>query len=170
MYDALVMDALPPVVKNVVEPDDATLIRRSSQQDVKAFEQLYRKFFPRVYNFIFRLLGNRELSEEAAADTLYAVWKSAASFQGRSTVSTWILGIAYRTALKALDKNARHTKKRSNPEILDDITDTHPGHDPAQVTGTMIDTNRVQRALTKLSTDCSTNRCWSFLRRDSHHS
>jgi RNA polymerase sigma-70 factor (ECF subfamily) len=47
------------------------------------------------------------MCEEILNDTMLTVWQKAGSFQGDSKVSTWILGIAYRKALKALEKNRR---------------------------------------------------------------
>lgn len=42
-------------------------------------------------------------------DTLYAVWCQAGRFRGDSRVSTWIFGIAYHKALKALREDGRRT-------------------------------------------------------------
>ena len=52
-----------------------------------------------------RMLHRPELAEEVINDTMLVVWKKAAQFRGDSQVSTWILGIAYRHALKALRKH-----------------------------------------------------------------
>ena len=42
------------------------------------------------------------LAEEILQDTLVAVWKSAQSFEGRSSVRTWLIGIARRQAHNTL--------------------------------------------------------------------
>ena len=42
------------------------------------------------------------LIEEVVNDTMMVVWQKAQSYDGSSKVSTWILGIAYRQALKGL--------------------------------------------------------------------
>jgi RNA polymerase sigma-70 factor (ECF subfamily) len=49
-----------------------------------------------------RVTHDDELAEEILNDTMWVVWRSAASFREESRVSTWITGIAYRRALKAL--------------------------------------------------------------------
>ncbi|MBX2878828.1 MAG: sigma-70 family RNA polymerase sigma factor [Granulosicoccus sp.] len=151
MLDALIVETHPTMVGSMTELDDVTLVQHTSHQDTAAFEVLYRRFHPRVYNFIFRMTRNTELTEEATADTLYAVWKSAASFKHKSAVSTWILGIAYKTALKTLEKNSRHTQKRDQSDLLETVEDSHPDHDPARVTGTLMESDMVQQAILKLS-------------------
>jgi RNA polymerase sigma-70 factor (ECF subfamily) len=81
---------------------DSTLLDRVAGGDRGAFESLYRRYHPRLYGYLLRLLRRPELAEEALNDAMFVVWKKAASFRGRSRVSTWIFGIAYRKGLKAL--------------------------------------------------------------------
>ncbi|MDN3919860.1 RNA polymerase sigma factor [Roseateles violae] len=68
------------------------------------FEALYRIYYPRLYRFLERLTHRPELSEELLDDTLLLVWQRGQDFNGRSKLSTWIFGIAYRKALKALSR------------------------------------------------------------------
>ena len=81
--------------------DEARLIARIVQRDLRAFEQLYRIYHPRLTRFLINILRRPHLVEEALDDTLMVVWKRPESFNGTSKVSTWIFAIAYRTALKA---------------------------------------------------------------------
>jgi RNA polymerase sigma-70 factor (ECF subfamily) len=43
-----------------------------------------------------------DVAEEIINDTMWVVWQRAGDFRGSSRVSTWIMGIAYRRALKTL--------------------------------------------------------------------
>lgn len=87
---------------------DLDLLDRVADGDRHAFETLYRRYSPRLYGYLLRLVRRPELAEEALNDTLLVVWERAASFRGGSQVSTWIFGIAYRKGLKAL---ARHERR-----------------------------------------------------------
>lgn len=73
---------------------DRITLAKVAERDEEAYRDLFQRYYPRVFAFVNRRLGNPELSEEAVADTFFEVWRGAASFQGRSRVSTWILGIA----------------------------------------------------------------------------
>jgi RNA polymerase sigma factor (sigma-70 family) len=42
--------------------------------------------------------------EELLNDTMFVVWRRAATYNGQSKVSTWVFAIAYRKALKALQR------------------------------------------------------------------
>lgn len=84
------------------EHDDNLWLERVAGGDRAAFERLYRGYYPRVFGYVLRVCRRPELVEEVVNDTLLTVWRSAGSFDGRSRVSTWIFGIAYRKTLKRL--------------------------------------------------------------------
>ncbi len=82
--------------------DDNDWLARVADGDRAAFERLYRGYYPRLFGYVLRVCRRPELVEEVINDTLLAVWLSAGRFGGRSRVSTWIFGIAYRKTLKRL--------------------------------------------------------------------
>ncbi|HUP66761.1 MAG TPA: sigma-70 family RNA polymerase sigma factor [Sphingomicrobium sp.] len=77
------------------------LLDRIAARDVKAFEQLYRLYQPRLSRFLVNIVNRPQIIEEVLNDTMMAVWKTAANFRGASRVSTWIFAIAYRQGVKA---------------------------------------------------------------------
>ena len=81
---------------------EAALLQQVASGDMRAFEQLYRSYHPRLLRFIGLMSSRRPIVEEALDDTMMVVWRRAASFNGQCKASTWIFGIAYRTTLKAL--------------------------------------------------------------------
>ena len=82
--------------------DDTRLIRRIAGQDLRAFEQLYRSYHPRLTRFLKNMLRSAPTVEEVLNDTMLVVWTHPDRYNGKSKVSTWIFAIAYRKALKAL--------------------------------------------------------------------
>jgi RNA polymerase sigma-70 factor (ECF subfamily) len=91
-------------------PDEEfSLLRRVADADRKAFETLYHLYYRRLFAYLFKLTRRGDLVEEVLNDVMFAVWTSAARFDGRSRPSTWIFGIAYHKALKALARQATAT-------------------------------------------------------------
>lgn len=86
---------------SVIEQDDAELVARVARQDLAAFEQLYGRYYKRVFGFAARITRRLDTAEEVVSDTMLVVWRKADGFAGRSKPSSWIFGIAYRKALKA---------------------------------------------------------------------
>jgi RNA polymerase sigma-70 factor (ECF subfamily) len=82
--------------------DEVALIERVARGDTRAFETLYRHYFPRLVRFIERMTRRPELVEEILNDTMFVVSTSAHKYNRSSKVSTWIFAIAYRKSLKAL--------------------------------------------------------------------
>jgi RNA polymerase sigma-70 factor (ECF subfamily) len=101
------------------------LIRRVSLRDRAALRELYLLYHRRLSRFLMRLTQRQDLAEEVINDTLLAVWNSAERFRGDSRVSTWIVGIAYRRALKSL-------RRRSFEIIGLEETETLVGADSVQ--------------------------------------
>jgi RNA polymerase sigma-70 factor (ECF subfamily) len=81
------------------------LLRQVAAGDRTAFKELYLIYHRRLARFLMRMTSRHDLIEEVINDTLWTVWLKAGDFRGDSLVSTWIVGITYRRALKALRKH-----------------------------------------------------------------
>jgi RNA polymerase sigma-70 factor (ECF subfamily) len=90
---------------------DVALLARIAEGDRNALRQLYGTYYHPLLRFICRITGRLDLAQEGVNDVMLVVWRSARAFGGRSTVSTWIMGIAYRKALKLLAASKRWTSR-----------------------------------------------------------
>jgi RNA polymerase sigma-70 factor (ECF subfamily) len=84
--------------------DEIALIRQVAGGDTTAFETLFRRYYPRLRRFLERLTRRPQLVDEIVNDTMLVVWRKADTFNLRSKLSTWIIGIALRRSLKALER------------------------------------------------------------------
>ncbi|HET9445033.1 MAG TPA: sigma-70 family RNA polymerase sigma factor [Steroidobacteraceae bacterium] len=92
------------------------LLRQVATGDRTAFKELYLIYHRRLARFLMRMTSRHDLIEEVINDTLWTVWLKAGDFRGDSLVSTWIVGITYRRALKAL---RRHGTAR--PMLVEEV-------------------------------------------------
>jgi RNA polymerase sigma-70 factor, ECF subfamily len=97
------------------------LIRRISHGDRDAFRDLYLRYHRRLARFLTRVTHRYEDAEEIINDTLWIVWQRAGDFRDASRVSTWIMGIAYRRALKMIRRAVTHERA-----MLLEISDGEP--------------------------------------------
>jgi len=109
------------------------------------FDTLYRVYHPRLWRFLTHLMRQSEAIEEALNDTMLVVWQRADSFDGRSKLSTWIFGIAYRKGLKMLSRQDLPMDESEQPEAAD----TGPG--PEQQLNLMQLRGRLREAMADLS-------------------
>ena len=96
-----------PVPGNDLE---RALLARIAGGDRDAFRDLYLRYHRRLGRFLSRVTRGREDAEEVINDTLWIVWQRAGEFRNASRVSTWIMGIAYRRALKLIRRAATHAR------------------------------------------------------------
>jgi RNA polymerase sigma-70 factor (ECF subfamily) len=102
--------------KELSRESDSELLSAIAAGDRRALEVLYLGYQPRVARFLLRFTECRENIEEIINDTFMVVWRSADDFRWESQVSSWIFGIAHRTALKSI----RRQKYRSAARSLDE--------------------------------------------------
>src|SRR4030095_5072599 len=71
------------------------LVEAARQGDRAAAVQLVESFYERVYAFLRRLAGNEADAADLTQRTFARIWESLPTFAGRSTISSWMHGIAY---------------------------------------------------------------------------
>ncbi len=91
---------------------EAYLLQRVADRDVRAFEDLYRAYHPRLIRFLGNIVKHRHLTEDALDDTMMVVWNQSGDYDGSCKVSTWVFAIGYRTAL-----NIRRKWKDARPQF-----------------------------------------------------
>jgi RNA polymerase sigma-70 factor, ECF subfamily len=91
---------------------DEALIGRIASGDRLAMQVLFARHHVRVYRFVLRLVRNDATAEDLISEVFLEVWRGARKFEGRSTVSTWMLSIARFKALSVL----RHRSDRELDE------------------------------------------------------
>ena len=107
-------DSAPERVE--VGPDaEAILVGRIATGDQQAFAEFYVLYRRRLARFLGRFLASRDTVDELINDVMFVVWQEAAGFESRSRVSTWVFGIAWHKALRALERQRRHDA-RTGPE------------------------------------------------------
>jgi len=70
--------------------------------------QLIDRFHERIYAFLRRLSGTDSDAVELTQRTFCRVWVALPGFAGKSTLSSWLHGIAYRTYVDWLRKERRN--------------------------------------------------------------
>jgi len=88
---------------------DEELIERVCGGERASFEALYERYFPRVFAFVARRLGNRADVEETVQEVFFGVFSSLASFRREGAFAAWVLGVARRTVAGRFKKKQHAT-------------------------------------------------------------
>ena len=73
--------------------DDGELVRAILAGSREHFETLYAAYFPRVYRFALKRLGDPGEAEDVTQEVFFTVFQALPSFAGDSTLLVWIFGI-----------------------------------------------------------------------------
>jgi RNA polymerase sigma-70 factor, ECF subfamily len=129
--------------------DDAALVQRIVEQDVRALETLYVRYSRPVFSLALKILGDREIVEEVVQEVFLRLWTRAASFDPqRGKLLSWLLTITHHRAIDEL------RRRRSQPEI-DGLQEQlaaieEPASDPSESYSQIENREVVQRALAQL--------------------
>src|SRR3954471_3869457 len=80
---------------------DEMLIGPIANGDQLAMQTLFVRHRVALYRWLLRLVGDEALAEDLLSDVFLDVWRQAAKFEARSSVSTWLLAIARYKTLSA---------------------------------------------------------------------
>ncbi len=106
------------------ETTDLSLIEQIAAGDRHAMKVLFARHNVRVFRFILRMVGSEAVAEELVSEVFFDVWRQAGRFEGRSQVSTWLLGIARFKALSSLRQRKEEELDEDAARHVEDTADT----------------------------------------------
>lgn len=86
---------------------DEMLVDRVRDGDRAAFDEIYDRYFRRIYAFLDKRLSNRADSEETTQEVFINVFSSLDTYRGEAPFAAWIFGLTRRT-LAARFRRKRH--------------------------------------------------------------
>ncbi len=89
--------------------------------DRDAFAAFYKALEKPVFRFIVSKMNDPHEAADIHHDVFMDIWRSAGRFEGRSTVKTWVFGIAYR---KTMDHFRKHKRVDLTDEIDERVDDS----------------------------------------------
>ncbi len=103
-------------------PDaDPHLIRQAQDGDPKAFADVVRHYEPRLRALAYRLLEDRDLTDDVLQEAFVRAFKSLGRFRGDSSFGTWLYRITYNACIDELRRGRRviPLMAETDPEPVD---------------------------------------------------
>jgi len=88
-----------------MELSDAELIEEYLHGDESSFYEIVTRYTNPLYNFIARLIYDREEAHDLTQEVFVRVWKNIKSFDRQRSFKTWIFSIARNLAIDRLRKH-----------------------------------------------------------------
>lgn len=102
------------------ENEDALLVAAIVRKDLNAFRKLVVRYERLVISIVFKMISQKEDSEDICQDVFLKVYEKLPTFRFQSKLSTWIGNIAFNTCVNFLKKKKYILLEDMGTEINDD--------------------------------------------------
>lgn len=106
-----------------VADSDEALVERIRLGDEQAFEELYERFFKRVFLFVDKRLRNPADTEETVQEVFINIFNSIEGYRGDAPFGAWVFGLTRRTI-------ASRFKRKRHPTVPL-VEEEHEGSGPS---------------------------------------
>ncbi|MEW6356071.1 MAG: sigma-70 family RNA polymerase sigma factor [Planctomycetota bacterium] len=104
--------------------EDTELVERCKRGDRAAYDELMRRHQDRIFNLVYRCVGDREDASDIAQEVFIRAFRAMRGFHGQAAVSTWLHRIAVNEVINHRRKAGAKRKIRTVP-----IDRSNPGPD-----------------------------------------
>ncbi len=126
---------------------DLGVLRKAQRGDERAFCLIVRAYERPVYNYVLRLVGNRDLAEDLTQEVFLRVYQGLPGFSLRSRFTTWLFQV---TKNRVLDELRAMERRPRSVVAIDDIPPLEALDQPFERTETI---DALWRAVESLSVD-----------------
>ncbi|MBW3622820.1 MAG: RNA polymerase sigma factor [Armatimonadetes bacterium] len=93
------------------ENDLDDLLLQSRSGDLQAFNRLVEFYYDKTFYLAYRILGRREVAEDATQEIFFKAWRHLSRFRGAARFSTWLHSIAVHHCLDEARRQSREAAR-----------------------------------------------------------
>jgi RNA polymerase sigma-70 factor (ECF subfamily) len=97
-------------------PEDAAVVAAARRGDKPAFAELTERYRRELRAYCYRMLGSFDDSEDLVQETFLKAWRARETFEGRSSLRSWLYRIATNGCLDFLASSGRRVLVRDPSE------------------------------------------------------
>ena len=101
------------------EVEDPDLIAKARRGDVEAYNLLVSRWEKRVFNYLLRLVSNREDAMDVSQDVFLKAYQSLPKLDDPARFSGWLFRIAHNEAFSMLRRKRPETELTGEPRPAD---------------------------------------------------
>ena len=94
------------------------ILRQAQRGNERAFAELVRTYETPVFNYVYRMVGDRPLAEDLTQDIFLRVYQSLGGFSLRCRFTTWLFQVAKN---RVLDELRARERKPQSPLVIEDL-------------------------------------------------
>lgn len=125
--------------------EDTQLMLKAAEGDIKAYAELYKKYFPVVIGFVSKLNGQCHIAEDIAMEVFTRIWQQRTKYHPDSTVKTYLFSFT-KNIIREYQRDTRHQDvEKDYPPLIDERSD------PINIFQQKELTETIEKAKSKLS-------------------
>ena len=101
-----------------LEQPDPDVLRRAQRGDERAFVLILRAYEKPIYNYVYRLLGDRQLAEDLTQEVFVRVFQALPRFSLRCKFTTWLFQV---TKNRVLDEMRARERRPQSVVAIEDV-------------------------------------------------
>src|SRR5690242_8039241 len=117
----MVCDPRPTGASNLAHDDDMTLVAACKRGEVRAFEELVKRYDRKLFRIAQHVTRNREDAQDVVQEAFLRAFRNLDQFQGNSQFSTWLVRITINQSLMKVRKAYRKKEVCVDPDGLTDV-------------------------------------------------
>lgn len=129
---------------------DTELVKLAQEGDTDAFGQLYERYSPAVFRFLFSHIDNRLDAEDLTEDVFIRIWRSLPGYRHQGIP---FVAYVFRVARNRLIDYYRRSKRNKDQVSLDDIVIGDHQADPGDIVDNGLEHQEIQALLGDLRDD-----------------
>jgi RNA polymerase sigma-70 factor, ECF subfamily len=90
-----------------LEQPDPEVLRRAQRGDERAFAQILRAYETTIFNYVYRIVGDRALAEDLTQEVFVRVFQALPRFSLRCKFTTWLFQVTKNRVLDELRARER---------------------------------------------------------------
>jgi len=106
--------------------EDTDLIRKARQGDVEAYNLLISRWEKRVYNYLLRIVRDREAALDLSQDVFLKAYQNLRKLDDPARFAPWLFRIAHNEAFSAFRKRRADREAPETPEFAGDTIAAPP--------------------------------------------
>jgi len=96
---------------------DNKWVRGLNRSDKDSFEEIYKRYYAPLYNFLFRYTRSEELIEDIIQEVFYNVWQNREKLEPRGTLKAYLFTAVRNQAFKKIESENKYSN--NNVEFSD---------------------------------------------------
>ncbi|BBB90649.1 MAG TPA: sigma-70 family RNA polymerase sigma factor [Methylomusa anaerophila] len=99
----------------------------SKSDDERFFGEIYREYFPRIYNYVLYRVNNHHDADDLSNEIFVKIFTSLNRYQAeKASLPVWIFSIARNSVI---DHYRRGLQPATSLDVISDLSDSRPGPD-----------------------------------------